>query len=188
MSPARTIKLAFPFAALALLPGCASASSTVGVAAATAPPAHSSPGPASGGPVGATQPPAGAVYFAESGQVNGAVLYEPGCRSGCELSGDGTTALWNMSWSTWNRTDAVGAGTEKLDDCSPNCAAGTLHPVKVVVTFSRPVKASCGGTTREYWTQAAFTWPDGLPPVFSGQNAPENPFSYPGIGGSAGCG
>jgi hypothetical protein len=197
MIRARTVALAFPLVSLALLTGCTSASSTVGntAATATATPAHSSAAPsspaapaASGSPAGATQPPAGAVYFAQGGQLNGPVLYEPACRSGCELSGDSTTALWNMSWSSWNRTDAVGAGTEKLDDCDPNCAAGTVHAVKVVVTFSKPVTASCDGTTRQYWTQAAFSWPDGLPSAFSGQNAPENPFSYPGIGGSGGCG
>jgi len=26
-----------------------------------------------------------------------------------------------------------------------------------------------------------FTWPDGLPAVFSGDNAPNNPFDYPDI-------
>ncbi len=203
MIRARTIALAFPLVPLALLTGCSSASSTVGNTAATATPAHSAAAPSSpaaasspatasspavsGSPAGASQPPAGAVYFAESGQLNGPVLYEPACRSGCELSGDSTTALWNMSWSSWSRTDAVGAGTEKLDDCNPNCAAGTVHAVKVLVTFSKPVTASCDGTTRQYWTQAAFSWPDGLPAAFSGQNAPENPFSYSGLGGSGGC-
>jgi hypothetical protein len=137
---------------------------------------------------GSSQPAgAGRVYFAESGDVNGTVVFEPSCRSGCELSGDGTTALWNMTWSTWNGTEAVGSGTEKLDDCTPDCAAGTLHAVPVTVTFSKPVKASCRGTTRLYWTSMAFTWPNGLPAAFSGQNAPLNPFTYPGIGGSGGC-
>jgi hypothetical protein len=157
----------------------------VGNTAATGTPTQSSPAPAS--PAGASQPPAGAVYFAESGQVNGPALYQPACQSECELSGDSTTALLDMTWSTWSRTEAVGAGTERLDDCTPNCAAGTQHSVKVTVTFSRPVSASCDGTTREYWTQAAFTWPNGLPPAFTGQNAPENPFTYSGIGTSSAC-
>jgi hypothetical protein len=128
------------------------------------------------------------VYFAESGDVSGTVVYEPACAAGCELSGDGTTGLWNMTWSTWNGTEAVGAGTEKLDDCSPSCAAGTLHAVPVRVTFTKPVKATCRGISRQYWTSVTFVWPNGLPAVFAGQNAPLNPFTYPGIGGAGSCG
>jgi hypothetical protein len=210
MSALRTVKLALPFAAaLALLAGCSSTSSAaVGNTAATSSPAHSSPGPtttasasvsssavpsspAAGTPVAApsgTPPPSGTtVYFAESGDVNGTVVYEPACRSGCELSGDGTTGLWNMTWPAWTGTEAVGTGTEKLDDCNPNCAAGKLYSVPVKVTFSKPAKACGTGGTRLYWTSMSFTWPDGLPSVFSGQNAPSNPFTYPEPRGTAAC-
>ena len=182
MTPLRTAPLTFAFVvALAFAAGCSSASSTVGAVAETsspAPPASTTP-PAS---------PAGQVYFAESGDVSGTVVYEPACQSGCELSGDGTTALWNMTWSAWNATEAVGSGTEKLDDCTPSCAAGTLHAVPVTVTFTKPVKASCDGVTRLYWTSVSFAWPAGLPAVFSGQNAPVNPFTYPGISAQGACG
>lgn len=209
MPLSRTVALIFPFAAALALLGCSSASSTLGNTAARSSPAHSSPAPtraastsvtltpvpsaaassaapSSAAPAGtvsgSAQSSGTTVYFAESGNVNGPVFFEPACRSGCELSGDSTTSLWNMTWSAWSGTEAVGSGTEKLDDCNPNCAAGTLHAVAVRVTFSKPVKATCDGTTRLYWTRTTFLWPSGLPAAFSGQNAPENPFDYPGIG------
>jgi hypothetical protein len=108
-------------------------------------------------------------------------VYRPACGSGCGLSGDGTAALWNMTWTAWTSTQGAGAGTEKLDDCNPNCAAGTLHSVAVRVTFSKPVMTCQSGKAAWYWTRVTFTWPDGLPSVFSGDDAPANPFDYPGI-------
>jgi hypothetical protein len=179
MTARRTVSLAVPFAVAGVaLAGCAGASSTVAGAGAAVTPAHSASGP---------RPAAGPVYFAEGGQANGPVGYRPPCPAGCQLSGDGTTALWDMTWSTWTASEAAGTGTEKIDDCDPDCAQGTLHAVAVAVTFTRPVSAGCGAGARRYWTRAAFTWPHGLPPVLSGANAPANPFSYPGIGGAGSC-
>jgi hypothetical protein len=176
--------------AIAALAGCASTSST-------STPGTSTPGSAttasqaatvaaatstSAGPVQpATTPPGREVFLAEGGDVRGTTVYRTGCESGCGLSGDGTTALWNMTWTTWNATEAVGTGTEKIDDCNPNCAAGTLHAVAVRVTLSMPVMVCQPSTGAWYWTRVTFAWPDGLPAVFSGGNAPTNPFNYPGI-------
>jgi hypothetical protein len=154
----------------ALLAGCSGGTSTVrGAALASAAPS-----------------PAGrVVYLAEGGSVGGTVVHAPSCKAGCALSGDSTTSLWNMTWATWNSTLAVGRGTEKLDDCTPNCAAGTLHAVPVLVTLSRPVKACAAGAGKWFWTRVSFTWPAGLPAVFSGDNAPSNPFDYQGITAAA---
>jgi hypothetical protein len=121
------------------------------------------------------------VYLAEGGSVTGTVVAEPGCADGCPLSGDGTTSLWNMTWPTWNSVQAVGDGTEKIDDCDPDCATGTLHAVKVTVLLSKPVQVCVSGAGRLFWTQVTFTWPNGLPSVLSGDNAPTNPFTYPEI-------
>ena len=169
--------------------GAASVSAAPAAASSAATPPASAPAsqaaPVSSAPASApsASAPAGAtVYFAESGDANGTVVYRPACHAGCQLSGDGTTGLWDMTWTSWTGTEAVGTGTEKLDDCNPNCAAGTLHAVPVTVTFSKPVSAHCGASTRRYWTQATFTWPHGLPKVLSGANAPANPFTYPGLG------
>jgi hypothetical protein len=121
------------------------------------------------------------VYLAEGGSVGGTNVRAPACAAGCPLSGDGTTSLWDMTWPTWNSAVAAGTGTEKLDDCTPNCAAGTLHAVRVAVTLSRPVMVCVAGTGRWFWTRVSFTWPDGLPAAFSGGNAPLNPFDYADI-------
>jgi hypothetical protein len=105
----------------------------------------------------------------------------PDCKTGCPLSGDGTTSLWDMTWRTWDSAVAAGSGTEKLDDCTPDCATGTLHAVPVSVVPSRPAMLYVSGTGRWFWTRVSFTWPTGLPAAFSGGNAPVNPFDYPDI-------
>jgi hypothetical protein len=135
--------------------------------------------PSAAGSASSTAAPV--VYLAEGGSVGGTVVHAPACQAGCQLSGDGTTSLWDMTWTTWNSAVAVGAGTEKLDDCTPNCAAGTLHPVPVRVTLSRPAMVCVSGAGRWFWSRVSFIWPAGLPAAFSGGNAPLNPFDYPGI-------
>ena len=159
-----------------LAAGCGGATSTVEGAALSSAGAAASTAPAS--PSGA---PPRMVYLAEGGSVGGTTLHDPACKAGCVLAGDGTIALWDMTWSTWGSAVADGTGTEKLDDCDPNCAAGTLHAVRVAVTLSRPVMVCVAGTGKWFWTRVSFTWPDGLPAAFSGDNAPLNPFDYPDI-------
>jgi hypothetical protein len=133
-------------------------------------------------PVAGPGAPAGTtVYLAEGASVTGRMLHAPGCQTGCQLSGDSTAWLYHMTWSAWNSAVAIGAGTEKLDDCTPNCAAGTQHAVPVVVTLSKPVMVCADGKGTWYWTRASFNWPGGLPAALSGANAPVNPFGYPGI-------
>ena len=187
----------------ALLAGCGGSSSTVVGAALSstapsasatasdqaAPPSATASAPASdqavppstAAPASATPAPAQVVYLAEGGSVGGTPVRAPACEAGCPLSGDGTTSLWDMTWPTWNSAVASGTGTEKLDDCTPNCAAGTLHAVRVAVTLSRPVMVCVAGTGKWFWSRVSFTWPDRLPAAFSGANAPLNPFDYQDI-------
>lgn len=205
----RTLLPVVPLAALTVLAaGChsapaaansaaTSAASSSAVAAASpsasgpaqAAPSSAAPAAGTGAASTATTSPATAasptVYLAEGGSTTGPLLHAPACPSGCVLSGDGTVALWNMTWSSWNTAQAVGTGTEKLDDCTPNCAAGKLHAVPVKVVLSQPVLVCAGGKGTWYWTSTAFTWPSGLPSVFSGGNAPTNPFTYAGIASQA---
>jgi hypothetical protein len=193
-----------PAAALAALTafvtGCGSTSSSVaGTALSSAAPAAtaSPPAPVTGSTVagstvtgstvtGSTAPvPARVVYLAEGGSVDGTIVHAPACTTGCQLSGDSTTSLWDMTWPTWNSAVAVGTGTEKLDDCLPDCVTGTLHAVPVRVTMSRPVMVCVSGTGKWFWTRLSFTWPAGLPAAFSGGNAPLNPFGYQDIAARA---
>ena len=177
----RSLLLAAALAAAltTFITGCdGSTSSAAGAAlASTAPPA-SAPAPAA---KAVSTAPAPVVYLAEGGSVGGTMVHAPACKAGCQLSGDSTTSLWDMAWATWNSTVAVGTGTEKLDDCTPNCAAGTLHAVPVRVTLSRPAMVCVSGAGKWFWTRVSFTWPDGLPAAFSGGNAPLNPFDYPDL-------
>jgi len=165
----------------ALTAGCGSSSSHV-VGAAVASSAPSSTAPSSTARAVSTRPSSAAVvYLAEGGSVTGTVVHAPACAAGCQLSGDSTTSLWDMTWATWNSAVAVGTGTEKLDDCTPDCASGTLHAVPVKVTLSKPVMVCVAGTGKWFWTRVSFAWQSGLPAAFAGGNAPLNPFDYPGI-------
>lgn len=103
-------------------------------------------------------------------------VHAPGCQAGCPLSGDGTTVLWDMTWPTWTGSEAVGTGTEKIDGCDPDCAAGPEYTVKVTVTFSQPARDCALGEW--FWTYATFTWPNGLPSALTGASAPTNPWDF----------
>jgi hypothetical protein len=163
-------------------PTAAATSPSYSISVSVGPPVSLTPATPTASPVTASVPAAASqVYLAEGGSVTGTVVAQPGCADGCPLSGDGTTSLWNMTWPTWNSVQAVGDGTEKIDDCDPNCATGTLHAVKVTVMLSKPVQVCVSGAARLFWTQVTFTWPDGLPSALSGNNAPTNPFTYPEI-------
>jgi hypothetical protein len=119
------------------------------------------------------------TFLAEGQDVNGTALHEPACgNSGCPLSGDSTTILYQMNWTTWSATEAVGTGTYKVDACNPSCAAGPVYPVSAVVTFSQPVKVCSASGTRWFWSRASFRFPNGLPKALQGQNAPHNPWTF----------
>ncbi len=166
----------------------AAATSASATAAATAVPAAASVIPSDGtsaraipsGTVSAWasgSPEGSDVYLAESQDPRGTTVREPRCGTGCPLSGDGTTVLWDMTWSRWNGAEAVGAGTERIESCSPDCASGGQYAVKVVVTFTQPVK-DCGDGGIYFWTRASFDWPAGLPAALQGGNAPVNPWDF----------
>ena len=199
-SVTRLFTLAAMAAVTVLAAGCASQ----GSAGSAVPPAsHSAPAPAShaaaSGPtatataVASASPvqapatpsvtstagsvPSGAdVYLAESQDVRGTTAHAPGCQAGCPLSGDGTTVLWDMTWPAWTGGQAVGTGTEKIDGCNPNCAAGPEYSVTVTVTFSQPARDCALG--KWFWTYATFTWPNGLPSALTGASAPTNPWDF----------
>lgn len=156
-------------------PGPSAAPTKTVTSAAPAPTGATTPAAASSsGPPSDTVQPTGAdTFIAQGSQISGAPLYKPACPSGCPLSGDSTVYLDNMSWSTWTGTEAVGSGIEDLNDCIPNCATGSRHLVPVVVTFSRPVRdcIAQSGTIRWFWSQASFSYPQGLPIILQGNNA-----------------
>jgi hypothetical protein len=53
--------------------------------------------------------------------------------------GDGNWYLTDVHWARWTPNVGIARSTEHLDDCMPNCAAGTFHTSPAVVVFSNPV-------------------------------------------------
>jgi len=145
------------------------------------------------GAAGQSQPSAGSpqarVFLAEGQDVHGTVVRAPACASGCPLSGDGTIVLYGMTWHEWTGSVAVGTGTEEIQGCVPNCAAGPHYKVPVTVTLTAP-KRDCAtsGGGQYVWTRAAFHWPDGLPSGLRGRNAPYNPWTFTALESQLGCG
>ena len=174
-------------ALLALLPCAAVLITGCGSTAPAAPAAAGAAGAASSPAAQAATPsPAGAdTFLAGEQDVNDTALHAPACASGCVLSGDSTVILYGMTWSSWTGTTAAGAGTERIDDCEPNCAAGGQYRVAVTVTLSQPVRDCGPGGTRWFWSRASFAWPDGLPRELRGANAPANPWTFTALIGQA---
>jgi hypothetical protein len=130
----------------------------------------------------AAAPTGASTFLAAAQSLNGTLLHQPACGgSGCALSGDSTAFLFQMKWTTWSGSEAVGTGTYKLDDCNPNCAAGHVYSLPTVVTLSQPVKVCSSSGTRWVWTHAFFVFPQGLPQGLEGQNAPQNPWTFSGL-------
>jgi len=160
-----------------LLTACTSSASSAASSASSTPTTVSTPSttaaPASAAPTGAD------TFLAAAQDLNGTLWHEPACGGfGCALSGDSTTFLADMKWTTWSGTEAVGTGTYKINDCRPNCAAGHVYPVAAVVTLSQPVKVCSASGIRWVWSHASFTFPGGLPAALQGQNAPQNPWTF----------
>jgi hypothetical protein len=133
-------------------------------------------------PGSAAAPTGASTFLAAAQSLNGTLLHEPACGgSGCALSGDSTAFLSQMKWTTWSGGEAVGTGTYKLDDCTPNCAAGHVYSLATVVTLSQPAKVCSASGTRWVWTHAFFVFPQGLPQPLTGQNAPQNPWTFSGL-------
>jgi hypothetical protein len=172
-----------------LVTACNSQASPSAAVTSSAPATQaSSPAPASSSP--ATPAPAAtpstavlqtaaSTFLAQGQDINGSLLFMPACNGfGCALSGDSTSFLAKMTWSTWSATEAVGTGTYKVDGCNPDCAAGPIYPVATVVTLSHPVKVCSASGARWVWTRASFRYPDGLPKALQGSNSPKNPWVF----------
>ncbi len=172
-----------------LVAACNSQASPSAAVTSSAPATQaSSPAPASSSP--ATPAPAAtpstavlqtaaSTFLAQGQDINGSLLFMPACNGfGCALSGDSTSFLAKMTWSTWSATEAVGTGTYKVDGCNPDCAAGPIYPVATVVTLSNPVKVCSASGARWVWTRASFRYPDGLPKALQGSNSPKNPWVF----------
>jgi len=79
--------------------------------------------------------------------------------------GDAGTWLGKLKWSSWNGSQAIGAGNFTAINCTPNCAAGNTHSVSIKVTLSKP--KACPNQVEHAFKQAAITYkgtrPKGAP-------------------------
>ncbi|HEY1624076.1 MAG TPA: hypothetical protein VGG16_09780 [Streptosporangiaceae bacterium] len=51
---------------------------------------------------------------------------------------DAGSVLASLSWTSWTSQQAVAVGVHELNNCTPNCAAGTFVRYPAVITFWRP--------------------------------------------------
>jgi hypothetical protein len=165
----------------AVLAGCHGSGVAAGGASAPGTTPAAATAPASAPPTAQAR----VVYLATGGSDTGTPLHEPACSADCVLSGDSTMALHDMTWQSWGTARATGTGDVRLVNCTPNCASGKAYLVPATVTLSRPVRTCAGGAGRWYWTRTSFTWTKGMPAVFSGDNAPADPFDYDGLASQA---
>jgi hypothetical protein len=63
------------------------------------------------------------VYFAQS-QEPSSTVYRP---HSLDVAGEGSFIVRHVHWRSWNGRAAHGRGIGGVDDCNPNCGAGTFH-------------------------------------------------------------
>ncbi|MBQ0826361.1 hypothetical protein [Streptomyces tagetis] len=76
--------------------------------------------------------------------------------------GDGNSVLTSLQWSRWDARAAVATGVNDVNDCDPDCAAGTFlaYPVTVRLDRARVAEQDAGQTR---FTRLSLTYTDGRP-------------------------
>ena len=74
--------------------------------------------------------------------------------------GDASLGATGVSWTSWTRKTATGAGTGQLNDCNPDCVHGKTKPGPMTVRASKPQTCKNG---RRIFTKLAYTWTGGAP-------------------------
>jgi hypothetical protein len=77
---------------------------------------------------------------------------------------DGNDYLAKLKWSHWGAT-ASGKGTEWINTCNPNCAAGKFRKFGASVKLWRP-KARPHHRGQEYFTRMTLTYTHSVPKGF----------------------
>jgi len=104
-----------------------------------------------------------------------------------DIAGDGTYELRNMTWQTWNSSEAIGTGMAYIDDCNPYCDNGGWYKIPVRAVFSHSVSqciasknqgGPASGSARYWWSQVNLTYPKGLPAALSGPNKPRGLWKF----------
>jgi hypothetical protein len=82
---------------------------------------------------------------------------------------DGTLYVVGITWVHWGTDSAIGTGTAKANNCTPNCAAGTFrtHPATITVSDPRAWRGTLAYTHVSVSVPAirySFTFTEGLIP------------------------
>ncbi len=79
--------------------------------------------------------------------------------------GDRNNYLTKLSWSAWSSAFASGTGTQTINSCQPNCAAGQFHsyPVDFLLWRSAPVPDHSG---KRYFSRVTVLYPGTRPPAY----------------------
>ncbi|WP_424215975.1 hypothetical protein ACN20G_27910 (plasmid) [Streptomyces sp. BI20] len=76
--------------------------------------------------------------------------------------GDGNSALADLRWSSWGPDRAEATGTNRANDCVPDCAAGRFRSHRVHVTLGDP-EPRPGHPGQRAWTTIRLVYPDTAP-------------------------
>jgi hypothetical protein len=78
--------------------------------------------------------------------------------------GDAQTVLKHLGWDAWNLPKVKGEGQLWVNDCDPNCAAGSIDKFDVKVRLLNPQTYTCGGQTVPMYRRAHIRFKDEAPP------------------------
>lgn len=71
--------------------------------------------------------------------------------AGLGLSLDINSQLRDLHWSSWNQSQASGWGDALSDNCNPDCAQGTITPIRITIALS---DVADGHYTYMAWTNS----------------------------------
>jgi hypothetical protein len=78
--------------------------------------------------------------------------------------GDAGILLKHMGWNDWNAEKVSGQGQLYVNDCDPNCAAGSFDKYKAKVRLLNIQTYTCGGETLPMYRRAHVRFPGEAPP------------------------
>jgi hypothetical protein len=81
---------------------------------------------------------------------------------------DANDALTALRWASWADGQAFGTGTEKVNACAPDCAAGKLVSYPALITLWRPEPLP-GHPGVRYFTRITRIYPANRPPLYNCQ-------------------
>jgi len=89
---------------------------------------------------------------------------------------DANDVLVNLSWVSW-RGVAFGSGTERINSCKPNCAAGHFHSYHALITLWR-VRARGHRTGQLKFTRLTEVYTGARPVRFTAGGKPHHPATF----------